>query len=107
MVREGRRRKDDTLAEHCFTSPQGKELGESIRHVSSIPPGRVPGPDGKWIEVTRAIDRKKWEMLKDAYYTERGWDLATGIPTRAKLEGLDLKDIANDLKQLGLLPREG
>jgi len=32
------------------------------------------------------------------YYTARGWDVDTGIPTRAKPEELDLKDVADDLK---------
>jgi hypothetical protein len=54
---------------------------------------KLSGPDGNWITVNRALDREKWHKLKDAYYTERGWDLTTGIPTRARLEDLDLKDI--------------
>jgi aldehyde:ferredoxin oxidoreductase len=69
MVREGRRREDDTLADYCFTVSEK---------------GEVPGPDGHWIEINRAIDREKWEKLKDAYYHERGWDPVTGIPTRAR-----------------------
>lgn len=61
---------------------------------------------------TREDDRffdyvlEKWEWLKepdfqralDEYYTLRGIDVATGIPRRSKLEELDLKDIADDLK---------
>jgi aldehyde:ferredoxin oxidoreductase len=41
------------------------------------------------------------EMVKayfDGLYTLRGWDVATGVPTRAKLEELDLKDVADALK---------
>jgi aldehyde:ferredoxin oxidoreductase len=63
----------------------------------------VPGPDGHWIDVRRAIDRNRWEKLKDLYYGERGWDPVTGVPTRTKLEELDLKDIADDLEKIGLL----
>jgi len=96
MVREGRRREDDTLAEYCFTTPQKKGITDS--KIT----GRVPGPDGHWIEVERAIDREQWERLKDAYYQERGWDPLTGIPTRAKFEELDLKDIAEGLQGLGI-----
>jgi aldehyde:ferredoxin oxidoreductase len=86
-VRKGRRRADDTLADYCFNDfPAAKAKG------------KVPGPDGHWIAVERALDREKWEKLKDAYYTQRGWDLQSGIPTRAKLEALDLKDIADGLQ---------
>lgn len=41
------------------------------------------------------------EMVKayfDGLYQLRGWDVATGVPTRAKLEELDLKDIADALQ---------
>ena len=83
MVREGRRREDDTLTDKWFTEP--------IKEYPS------PGPDGSFVPVTRAIDREKFEKLKDAYYAERGWELKTGIPTRAKLEELDLKEVADGL----------
>lgn len=83
MVREGRRREDDTLTDKWFTEPR-----------ENYP---APGPDGAFVPVTRTIDRDKFEKLKDAYYTERGWDLKTGIPTRAKLEELGLKDVADEL----------
>ena len=37
------------------------------------------------------------DHMLDDYYTARGWD-KNGIPMRAKLEELELKDIADDLK---------
>ena len=42
--------------------------------------------------------------MKDAYYSKRGWDMATGWPTRAKLEELGLKDVADGLASVGKLP---
>ena len=30
------------------------------------------------------------DQMLDEYYTERGWDVATGVPTKEKLEELDL-----------------
>jgi aldehyde:ferredoxin oxidoreductase len=36
------------------------------------------------------LDRSTLENLKDAYYELRGWDVATGVPTPAKLRELDL-----------------
>ena len=43
------------------------------------------------------LDRDKFEAMKDEYYTLRGWDKETGIPTREKLEELDLKDVADEV----------
>ncbi len=37
----------------------------------------------------------------DDYYRARGWDLKTGIPTREKLQQLDLGDVAEELKGKG------
>jgi len=38
------------------------------------------------------------------FYERSGCDLETGIPTRKKLESVDLKDIADDLEKLSILP---
>ncbi len=43
------------------------------------------------------------EAMLDEYYSVRGWDKETGCPTRAKLEMLDLKDIADELARCGKL----
>jgi len=40
------------------------------------------------------IDRETMEMMKDAYYRRRGWDLTTGVPTQEKLVELELDDVA-------------
>ena len=45
-----------------------------------------------------ALDDAELEQAKDWYYAMSGWDVATGIPTRAKLEELELGWIADDLK---------
>jgi aldehyde:ferredoxin oxidoreductase len=90
MTREGRTRKDDKLAKYLFE----KEANAT-----------VTGPEGKTIKVKRKLDHDKFEKLKDAYYEARGWDIATGRPTRKKLEELNLKDVADQLDKDGLLPR--
>jgi len=51
------------------------------------------------------VDRDQFEKMKDEYYEIRGWDIATGLPTRRTLEGLGLKDVADDLERRGLLGR--
>jgi len=48
-----------------------------------------PLPDGPAQGMT--LDRVTLEKMKDAYYELRGWDVASGIPTPAKLRDLDLE----------------
>jgi aldehyde:ferredoxin oxidoreductase len=38
------------------------------------------------------------EAMLDDYYTERGWDVEKGIPTREKLAELGLEFLAEHLK---------
>ncbi|MHB1295608.1 MAG: aldehyde ferredoxin oxidoreductase N-terminal domain-containing protein [Anaerolineae bacterium] len=52
----------------------------------------------------QGLDRAQFIKLFDEYLTLRGWDTATGRPTRARLELLGLKDVADELDALGLLP---
>ena len=51
-----------------------------------------------------AIDEDKFAIMVDNYYELHGWDKATGWPTRASLEDLDLKDVADELGAIGKLP---
>jgi len=48
-------------------------------------------------------DREKFLKLMDKYYELRGWDKANGWPTRAKLEKLSLKNVADELEAIGKL----
>jgi len=73
-VRQGLTRIDDSLPKKFFDQPLTK--------------GRYKG---------EVIDREKFEQMKDEYYELRGWDKKTGIPTREKLEELDLKDVADEV----------
>jgi len=50
------------------------------------------------------LESDKFEQMKDKYYALRGWDIATGIPTRETLEQSGLKDVARDLEKRGKLP---
>jgi aldehyde:ferredoxin oxidoreductase len=51
-----------------------------------------------------SLDRTEFLRLMDEYYALRDWDPETGRPTRAKLEMLGLRDVADDLERRGLLP---
>jgi aldehyde:ferredoxin oxidoreductase len=70
--REGRRREDDWLLPGYF------DLVDPLGHT---------------------IDRDEFRKAMDRYYQLRGWDQETGIPTRAKLEELDLIDVADELER--------
>ena len=66
-VREGMRREHDILPERLMRDP--------------LPDGPAQG----W-----SLTAPSLETMKDAYYEYRGWDVATGVPTPAKLHELDL-----------------
>ncbi len=80
MVREGRRKKDDTVAEFHFRVPE-----------TEFPPWEKPH------DVPRVADRQKFELMRDEFYRLRGWDSDTGVPTESKLRELELDDIADQL----------
>ena len=57
------------------------------------------GPHKGWM-----LKSSEFEKMKSKYYTLRGWDIDTGIPTRETLEQTGLEDIAQDLEKRGKLP---
>ncbi len=65
-AREGLGRKDDTLPPKLFQPRVG---------------GATDGV---------ALDEQALEDAKDRYYQEAGWDVSTGMPTKARLKELDL-----------------
>jgi aldehyde:ferredoxin oxidoreductase len=48
-------------------------------------------------------DRDKWDEMLDRLYMLHGWDVETGLQTRAGLLGLGLADVADRLEQVGKL----
>ena len=73
-VREGFNRADDTLPQRVMTEPL--KAGSSKGHL---------------------ISQKDLDQMLDEYYSARGWNPQTGIPTREKLVELGLEDIAEQL----------
>jgi hypothetical protein len=49
------------------------------------------------------LDLERFGDVLDAYYALRGWNPANGWPTRARLEALDLADVAQGLAAAGRL----
>lgn len=76
-VREGLTREDDALPKRFLEEPikDGPSKGQVVN----------------------------LDLMLDEYYEARGWDLASGFPTRQKLEGLGLKAVADELDRMGLL----
>lgn len=96
LTREGRRgRKDDILPEFFFTQP----LVTDGYNEECL----VPGKGDEIISRKGAVvDPKAFERMKDEYYALRRWDVATGLPTKARLIELGLDEVARELESLGL-----
>jgi aldehyde:ferredoxin oxidoreductase len=97
LAREGHRgREYDRISEYNFTKP----LKFDLHNPQLLSPGKGDEVVSKQGAV---LDRDKFERLKDEYYSLRGWDIGTGLQTRAKLEELGLGDIVTALTRQSLL----
>ncbi len=97
LAREGHRgREYDRISEYNYTKP----LKFDLHNPELLSPGKGDEVVSKKGAV---LDRQKFEQVKDEYYGLRGWDVGTGLQTRATLEGLGLGDIVDDLERRGLL----
>jgi aldehyde:ferredoxin oxidoreductase len=69
---------------------------------AEVPNVFLPGKENKrwgyYGYSYRTIDRAKFEGFKTRFYQLQGWDPATGYPTRATLESLDLAHVADELQ---------
>ncbi len=86
-VREGFSRKDDQLPERWIKEPIkiGNEKEAPLMDYFK----------------TKVVTREDVDKILDDYYDEHGWDIETGIPTKAKLVELGLEEAAADLEQRG------
>jgi len=94
------RSKHDTIPDYVFDDPQ-VGFGGGPEGRRTPPSGPPPKP---FTPGTARMDRADMEVGKDMYYETLGWDKKTGSPTRATLEKLGLKDVADKLAQMRLLP---
>jgi aldehyde:ferredoxin oxidoreductase len=67
--------------------------------VYDADPGVAPFTKG-----TIKMDRDDMQLALTMFYKAMGWDEKLGTPTRATLERLGLKDVADELGSLNLLP---
>ena len=96
LAREGHRgRAADVLDESFYT--------RGLKFVGLNAECKAPGKDGKVISrKDMVVERNKFETMKDEYYKLRGWDVATGLQTRAHLESIGLRDIVGEMEERGL-----
>lgn len=80
-IRQGLTRKDDSWPERFFTEPL------------------LEGP-----AKGNVLSKGKITQLLDEYYGLRGWDVASGLPTKDKLDELGLESIGEELSSARLLP---
>ena len=81
-----------------------RDIGKkNIRNVHDILPEHV-FKNQTPVTNSPPLNREKFENLKTLYYQLRGWNPETGIPEENKLVELGLKDVANKLKTIELLP---
>jgi len=74
------------------------------RETDSLPKKYFDHPIEAGIFKGAVLESSKFEKMKDDYYALRGWDIATGIPTRETLGECGLGFAARDLEKMGKLP---
>ena len=72
---------------------------EGFRREDDRPPNRMAKEDVPNFGYKK-LEPSLFNKMLDEYYDSNGWDLKTSIPTRKKLEGLGLKDVADELESL-------
>ncbi len=86
------------LGERVWNVEKAFNVREGLdRRHDTLPPRLMNEPIRDGSSKGSVITREELDHMLDDYYAARGWD-KNGIPTRAKLEELELKDIADDLK---------
>jgi aldehyde:ferredoxin oxidoreductase len=100
MAREGRAgRPDDNISEMNFTEPIETEEGMIGLFNPDL---EFPGPGDEIISRKgQTLDRKDFEHMKDEYYNLRGWDAASGLQNKEKLDELGLSFVCKELEKRG------
>jgi aldehyde:ferredoxin oxidoreductase len=88
-----------TIGERIVNLNRCFNVREGLTRTHDTLPNRFlkePAPDGPCKGHIVEL-----EYMLEEYYKAREWDVKTGVPTQAKLELLELKEIAKELKALG------
>lgn len=98
LLREGRKGRDDDILPEFFFVEREERIadGFGLRNPGLF----LPGPGDKVISRKgKAVDKEKFEKIKDEYYELRGWDLKTGLLKKDTLKKLDLDEVIEPLKE--------
>jgi aldehyde:ferredoxin oxidoreductase len=80
--------------ERCFLAREGiRKEDDFLRGKWTSEPTRGGQFDGS------LIDQEKFKKMLEGYYEMRGWDKETGIPTRERLESLEIDEVAKNLEK--------
>ena len=95
-----------------ISSSELLRIGERIHNVEKAfnvrvgmtrkddrPPERFFEPIKSGPAKGERLERDRFEKVLDEYYELRGWDEKTGLPTRSKLEEVDLVEVADELEK--------
>lgn len=88
------------VGERAFNLCRAFNVREGITRKDDTLPTRLMEPLREGPYEGEAISRNALHKVLDYYYEFRGWDKKTGIPTRRKLEELDLKYVADELERI-------
>jgi aldehyde:ferredoxin oxidoreductase len=94
-VLQGRHRDMEVMAPYIYSVPSAAAT-QLVRNGTT------------WASVTNPpffLDKTQFENWKTLFLQLEGWDTKTGWPTRATLEGLGLKNVADTLQAAGKLGR--
>jgi hypothetical protein len=67
---------------------------------------RIEWWENPYLGEKKRLDADKFRLLLDKYYRLRGWDVARGRPTAARLRRLGLADVAQELSRAELIEPE-
>jgi len=97
---QGRHRDMVHFADYIYT-----KNGTHVDVRRAYMPGKENGKWDYYNYTDRRLDKNKFEEFKTRFYKLEGWDAASGYPSRATLESLDLGYVADELQKHGKLGR--
>ena len=93
------------LGERLINLTRAFNVREGITRKDDVLPKRLmekPHPTGPTKDML--ITKEMLDKMLNEYYSLRGWDVNTGIPTKNKLIEVGLSDVAEELIKLGKIP---